>query len=567
METFKHITLSDNATKVLNRRYLQHHAGGPETPEELFDRVAKAVAAAELKWGSKSDALKMETAFFDMMSELLFLPNSPTLMNAGTPVNQLSACFVLPVEDSIAGIFTTLKNAALVQHSGAGTGFNFSQLRPQNGPVHVTGCVAAGPVSFMKVFDAASDPLKYCGKRIGANIGILNIDHPDIEEFISAKKENNGLDNFEISIGITDDFMDAVEWNGNWNLFNPKTRTVSKRVGARELWQSIIENAWLCGNPGLVFLDTINSSNPLIKTGRIESTNPCGEIPLYPYEACNLGSINVAKFVKADRSIDWKQLGLIVHTAVRFLDDVIEINNYIVPETRTIVNQNRKIGLGIMGWADLLMLKEIPYDSDTAISLAENLMEFIQQKAIEASEELVKKRGCFSNWQKSSFYSHQPLRNATLLSIAQTGTIAVIADTSASIEPVYALAFERKQMLEGEVLPEINKHLLDYLKQNDLYSEKLVDKIKWHGNLAHLPVPAGVKSIFKTALEISPEWHLKHQVTFQKYVDNAVSKTIHLPETASVDDVGRIYKLAWQMKAKAVTVTRAVNTDEFLQAG
>jgi ribonucleoside-diphosphate reductase alpha chain len=562
MEALKHIELSENAAKLLAQRYVLHHANRLENAEELFDRVAKTVSSAELKWGSKSDALKMETAFFDMMSELLFLPNPPALMNAGTAVNQLSACFALPVEDSITGIYTSLKNAALIHQTGGGTGFNFSQLRPKNDRVSFAGGAASGPVSFMKVFDAATEPIKYGGKKTGANLGILNIDHPDIEDFIVLKKNGHTLENFTIAVAVTDDFMDAVEWNSSWNLFNPTTKTVTQRVQARDLWQLIIENAWESGDPQLIFTDTINNANPLAETGKIDSANPCVEVPLYANESCPLGSINIAKFVKKDRSINWKWLGIVIHNAVRFLDDLIEVNNFIVPEVTALVNQNRKIGLGIMGWADLLMLKEIPYDSNTAIQLAENVMEFIQQKAIEASEELVKKRGCFPSWEKSTYFSHQPLRNASLLCIAETASVAMIADASTSIEPLSSLAYERKPFPDTEGENELNKYVLNYLEEHDMHNEKLINKIKWHGNLAYISLPSGMKSIFKTAAEISPEWHLKYQVAFQKYVDNAVTKIICMPESSTVEDVGRIYKMAWQMKAKEVRIARTSGNEE-----
>lgn len=569
VEEIKTPALSNNAMQVLCHRYLLHRNENMETPEELFKRVAKAVAVAELKWHDQGWAQEKEQAFFEMMSELSFLPNSPTLMNAGTDLNQLSACFVLPVEDSLNKIFTSLKNAALIQQSGGGTGFNFSHLRPKDDPLTITSGTASGPVSFMKVFDAATEHIKHGGKRRGANMGILNVDHPDIEEFISVKKEGEHLNNFNISVGISDAFMEAVEGNREWNLINPKTKRIAKQIKARKIWDSIIESAWQTGDPGLIFLDTINESNSLINIGKIESTNPCGEVPLFPYEACNLGSINLARFVHDNAYINWEKLSVVIENAVRFLDDVIEINNYILPETKSIVQQNRKIGLGVMGWADLLVLLQIPYDSEAATSLAEWLMGFIQQKAIEASEKLAKERGCFSSWSKSIFYPNKPMRNATILSIAPTGTISIIADTSSSIEPLFALAFERKNVLNGNALPEFNKYFVDYLKEYDLYTPSIIEQAKRDGNLSNVAtIPYEVKRVFKTALEISPEWHLKHQTTFQKYVDNAVSKTINLPGEATAADVDHIYKLAWRQKAKGITVFRQHSkTKQVLEQG
>lgn len=390
--------LSGNATKVLQSRYLLHSNGISETPEQLFRRVANAIASVEVKWGAQTDAEKWEKEFFEVMTELLFLPNSPTLMNAGTQLNQLSACFVLPVEDSLDQIFTTLKHAAMIQQSGGGTGFNFSHLRPKNDPLTITQGTASGPVSFMKVFNAATEHIKHGGKRRGANMGILNVDHPDIEEFIKAKRQENVLTNFNISAGISDAFMDAVELNKQWALVHPGTGKTIKKVNAKKLWNDIIESAWQTGDPGLIFLNSINKENPTPALGRIESTNPCGEVPLLPYEPCNLGSLNLSKFIKRnnDRNeIDWKKVEKVIPTAIRFLDNVVEINNYLFPEIKAMALGNRKIGLGVMGWAELLILLEIPYDSEKAVRLGELLMQFIRQKSIEASVDLAKERGEF----------------------------------------------------------------------------------------------------------------------------------------------------------------------------
>lgn len=557
MGLIKQIELSDNAIKVLANRYLLHHNGNTETPEELFKRVSRSIASIEIRWGTIADVEKRENEFYEIMSQLMFLPNSPTLMNAGTPLNQLSACFVLPVGDSLNEIFTSLRQAALIQQSGGGTGFNFSQLRPKNDPLTITGGTASGPVSFMKVFNAATEHIKHGGKRRGANMGILNVDHPDIEEFISIKNTSDALNNFNISVGISDLFMEAVEKNGTWDLINPKTKEIAKRVKASKIWNNIIFNAWQSGDPGLIFLDTINSSNPLKSLGKIESTNPCGEVPLLPFEACNLGSINLTKFINNDKIINWEKLGSVINTAIRFLDNVIEISNYIIPEISVIVRKNRKIGLGVMGWADLLAMKNIPYDSDAAIKLADLLMKFIQQESLMASETLAEERGCFPNWSRSSFYPAMKMRNATRLSIAPTGTISILADASPSIEPHFAVAFERKNILDGETLAEMNQPFVDYLKANNLETRELIEKVQQTGSLSGIEsIPAHIKNIFKTALEIAPEWHLKHQVVFQKYVDNAVSKTINLPNSATVEDISEIYKTAWKEKTKGITVFR-----------
>lgn len=559
MQTAHELALSNNAVKVLQNRYLHHDAEGhlTETPPELFQRVAHSIAQAELAWGGEKEVGKWSHAFYELMTDLAFLPNSPTLMNAGTPLNQLSACFVLPVEDNLDAIFTTLKHAALIQQSGGGTGFNFSHLRPKGDLISITGGSASGPVSFMKVFNAATEHVKHGGKRRGANMGVMNVAHPDIEEFIQAKREEGGLNNFNISVGVTDAFMQAVESKDTWHLVHPGTGKTVKTLEAIKLWNLIVENAWSNGDPGLIFLDMINRSNPLPALGRIEATNPCGEVPLLPYESCNLGSLNLTRFVRKDASIHWPALEQAIYTAVRFLDDVIEVNNYLLPETAHIVRSNRKIGLGVMGWADLLILKQLPYDSDAALTLAHDLMFFIQQTSMEASAGLAKERGTFPNWNKSVFYPNQPMRHATLLSIAPTGTISLIADASSSIEPLFAIAYQRKNVLEGATLSEVNPYFIDYIREFDLYSPRLLEEVQEHGTLQVLPyLSQAVKNLFKTAMEITPEWHLKHQAVFQQYVDNAVSKTINLPESASVQDVERIYRAAWKQPLKGITIYR-----------
>jgi ribonucleoside-diphosphate reductase alpha chain len=553
--------LSDNALKVLESRYLRKNLNEEliEMPFEMFMRVARAVAEPELQWGTHRDEDKWRENFFTAMRDLTFLPNSPTLMNAGTPLNQLSACFVLPVEDNMESIFTTLKNTALIQQSGGGTGFNFSKLRPKNDLISVTGDEASGPVSFMKVYDAATEYVKLGGKRRGANMGILNVDHPDIEEFIVAKKDPQTLNNFNISVGISDAFMNAVMEDKMWNLVHPNSKMVVKTIPAKVLWKRIVESAWLSGDPGLLFLDTINGSNPLVKLGKIDCTNPCGEVPLLPYESCNLGSINLSKFVSSngENAIDYTKLGETIETGIRFLDNVIEANRYLLPETKAIVTANRKVGLGVMGWADLLIKLRIPYESEQALSLAAEVMGFFRQKSLEASVALAEKRGAFKNWEKSIFYPDRKLRNATRLSIAPTGTISIIADASSSIEPLFALAYRRTNVLKHVTLTETNALFADYLTKNKLYSESLMDEVEERGQLRDIQgIPEELKHLFKTATEISPGWHLKHQVTFQKYVDNAVSKTINLPEDATVEQTAESYLNAWKQKAKGITVYR-----------
>lgn len=565
--------LSPNAIQVLESRYLNKNREGKmlETPSQLFHRVAKAIAKAELVWGSKNDVAHWEKEFFTMMSDLYFLPNSPTLMNAGNNLNQLSACFVLPVGDSIESIFNTLKNVALIQQSGGGTGFNFSHLRQKGDFISTTSGEASGPISFMKIYDASTENIKQGGKRRGANMGILNIDHPDIEEFISVKRNNHVLTNFNISVGVTNDFMLAVIHDKGWQLVHPKTKEVVKKIKAKKLWKEIIENAWFTGDPGIIFLDEINAKNPTPRIGKIESTNPCGEVPLMAYEPCNLGSINLAKlilkkkgkgkkipsFQKMESLFDWKKFEEIIFKSIRFLDDVIEVNNYVLPEIKKMSFGNRKIGLGVMGWADMLIQLEIPYDSDEAIELAEELMKFINEKSFEASVQLATERGAFLNWKKSIYSPKTKVRNATRTSIAPTGTISIIADCSSSIEPLFALAYKREHVLNEQTLYETNKHFVEYLKKERIYSEKLIEKVRHTGSVKYIKeIPEKIKSIFKTSFDMDYTWHIKHQIAFQKYCDNAVSKTINLPNEATIADIEKAYRFAWQMGAKGITVYR-----------
>lgn len=551
--------ISKNALKVLESRYLLKNTEGEliESPQQLLYRVAKYIAKAESSYGKIGDVKKWEKQFYKIMTDLKFLPNSPTLMNAGTTDGQLSACFVLPIEDSINDIFTTLKHAALIHQSGGGTGFNFSSLRPKGDFIASNSGGSSGPISFMKIFDAATENIKQGGKRRGANMGILNIDHPDIEEFITVKKDDKELKNFNISVGVYDNFMEAVLNNSDFELRHPSSRKVVKKIKAVYLWNLIIQNAWTSGDPGLIFLDSINRSNPTPTIGNMNCTNPCGEVPLLAYEACNLGSIDVSKFVKEkSKKINWKELEETIHIAIRFLDNVIDLNNYILPEIKTVVMGNRKIGLGIMGWANLLIQLEIPYASNKAIKLADELMKFISKTSNSASADLAKKRGVFKNWEKSMYYPSKPLRNATRTSIAPTGTISIIADTSSSIEPLFALVIRRENVLNNETLFEINDLFVRHLKSKQLYSKKIMKSVEEYGTLEYTRLPKNIKTIFKTALEIEPTWHLKHQLAFQKYTDNAVSKTINLPENASVKDISDAYIQAWKQQAKGITVFR-----------
>jgi ribonucleoside-diphosphate reductase alpha chain len=556
--------LTENALRVLEGRYLlKNDKGGIiESPEELFSRVASAIAKAELNYGGEKERLRWKNKFYDVLTSLEFVPNSPTLMNAGTNMNQLSACYVLPVHDDMTGIFTTLMHTALIQKSGGGTGFNFSELRNKSDFVASTGGESSGPVSFMKIYDAATDNIKQGGKRRGANMGILNCDHPDIEEFIGIKRDGKTLSNFNISVGVTDDFMQAALSGSEWKLISPHTKEVVKKVNAHDLWNEIISNAWSTGDPGLIFPDTINKYNPTPGVGKIECTNPCGEVPLLPYESCNLGSIDLSKCVteKANGNgseVNFSKLEDLIVTAIRFLDNVIEINNYIIPEIKNMVTGNRKTGLGVMGWAELLIKLEIPYASEKAIELGELLMKFINQKSFDASVELANERGAFSNWEKSIYYPDVKIRNATRTSIAPTGTISIIANTSSSIEPLFALAYMREHVLKNESLMEVNQLFIEYLKKNNLYSESIIEKVKYEGiagNIDELPVEC--KNLFKTAMEIDYVWHIRHQVAFQKHTDNAVSKTINLANSATEDDISNAYILAWKTGAKGITVYR-----------
>jgi ribonucleoside-diphosphate reductase alpha chain len=565
------MNLTANAITVLESRYLLRGEDGQlcETPEQLFHRVANAIAKAELKFDRKEQ--ETADAFFKMLSSLKFLPNSPTLMNAGTDHQQLSACFVLPVEDSLNGIYDTLKHAALIHQSGGGTGFNFSKIRPHNDFLVDSGGNASGPISFMELYDSSTERIKQGGKRRGANMGILNCNHPDIEDFITSKKTPGALRNFNISVGVTNDFLQAVEKNSNWELIHPKTGKVMKTISAKELWNKIIDSAWETGDPGMIFLDEIEKANPTPAQGKINTTNPCGEVPLLPYEACNLGSINLSLFVKSTnekREIDFDELQGTIILAVRFLDNVVEENNYILPEIAEVVKRNRKIGLGVMGWAEMLMKLGIPYASETAVSLAERVMSFIEHQAKHASAKLSAERGVFPAWKESIYFNEFPVRNATRTAIAPTGTIGVIAGTSPSIEPVYAIAFRREHVLGNKTLTEINALVKNLLLKSGLYSNEIEERMIADGHLENTSLPEETKSLFRTAPFIEPEWHLRHQAAFQKFTDNAVSKTINLPNSATREDIEKIYWKAWKLNLKGITIYRdGCKPEQVMNAG
>ncbi len=554
------LKLSVNAVKVLERRYLLKDEEGKviETPTELFRRVARAIASAETKFNAAADVKEIEQQFFDLMRNLEFIPNTPTLMNAGGPLGQLSACFVLPVEDSIVAIFDTLKAMAIIHQSGGGTGFSFSHLRPKGDVVRSTKGVASGPVSFMKIFDAATAVMKQGGKRRGANMGIINADHPDIVEFVLAKGDGVTMSNFNISVGATDGFMEAAAQRQNWPLINPRNGRETASANAGELFDMIVDNAWRTGDPGLIFLDEINRRNPTPHLGRLEATNPCGELPLLPYESCNLGSINLARMV-SDGQMDWEKLGRVVDITVHFLDNVIEANVFPLPEIERITrNGNRKIGLGVMGFADALVKMGIPYNSEEGLGMGERIIKFIAERAQKASAGLAEKRGVFPNFSGSVYDKPDGprMRNATVLSIAPTGTISIIAGCSSGIEPLFALAYVRNVM-EGTRLLETNPYFEQAARERGFYSPDLMEKIARRGTLEGIEgIPDDIRRAFVTDWDIAPEWHVRMQAVFQKHTDNSVSKTINLPARASPEDIRRIYMLAYELKCKGITIYR-----------
>jgi ribonucleoside-diphosphate reductase alpha chain len=548
--------LTVNAIEVLEKRYLLKNEKGEliETPTGMFWRVAEAVAFADEKYRGDSKAAAKE--FYGAMSRLEFIPNSPTLFNAGTKTGfALSACYVLPIEDSLEGIFTSLKNMALVEQTGGGVGFDFSRLRPAGDVVKTTMGVASGPVSFMKIFDAATEVIKAGGRRRGAMMAILRVDHPDVIEFITAKTHPGVLTNFNISVTVTDAFMDAVEGNNDYDLINPRTKQPVTKLSARYVWDRLVDNAWRSGDPGIVFIDEVNRHNPTPVVGVIESTNPCGEQPLLPYESCNLGSINLSKMFR-EGAVDWDKLRRTTYTAVHFLDNVIDVNPYPLKETDKITRANRKIGLGVMGFADLLILMGVPYDSEKATESGEEIAKFINEEAGKASERLGLERGSFPNFEASIWKGKfKARRNATVTTIAPTGTISIIAGCSSGIEPLFAVAFMR-HVLEGARLFELHPIFEEIAKRRGFYGETL-EKIVSHGTIREVEgIPEDLRRVFVTAHDIPPEWHVKIQAAFQRHTENAVSKTVNLPEDASLNDVENVFHLAYKLGCKGVTVYR-----------
>ncbi len=567
------LNFSDNAKLILQKRYLLKNENGEpiESIEGLFTRVAKAIALSEKIYNSKANIEKFQSDYFDLMTSLDFIPNSPTLMNAGTDIGQLSACFVLPVGDSIEDIFDSVKHAAIIHKTGGGTGFSFSRLRPRNDIVKSTAGVSSGPVSFMEVFDSATNAIKQGGKRRGANMGILSVHHPDIKEFITYKNDLTKLTNFNISVALTDEFLAAVENDKPYNLINPRDNKVVGQLSALEIFNLIVESAWKTGEPGIIFIDQMNRKNPTPQIGQIESTNPCGEQPLLPYESCNLGSLNLNNILTekdGNFEINWEKLEKITALAVRFLDNVIDINNYPLKQIEEMTKGNRKIGLGIMGWADMLFKLGIPYNSEEAVNLAEKIMKNIYQYSIESSKILAEERGVFPNWEKSIYKSQNlRLRNSTLTTIAPTGTISLIADASSGIEPVFALAYSRKAM-DSNILNYFHPYFEKVLSQIPGIDQKIFDEILEKGSLQDIKIiPERIKSIFVTAHNIEPIWHIKIQAAFQKYTDNAVSKTINFPSTATKEDVSKSYLLAYKLGCKGITIYRDKSREGVLQLG
>jgi ribonucleoside-diphosphate reductase alpha chain len=551
------LRLSVNTIEVLKRRYLlkDAHQNIVETPDDLFLRVARCVAAPEANFASEHKPADIEQIFYRMMRSLEFMPNSPTLMNAGTALGQLSACFVIPVEDSIEGIFNALSSMAKIHQTGGGTGFSFSRLRPKGDIVYSTAGQASGPVSFMTIFDQATGVIVQGGRRRGANMGVLRCDHPDIIDFIEAKTRPDRFTNFNLSVGVTDRFMRAVDDDADFPLVNPRTKKVVKKVKAAAIFDLLVAAAWRTGDPGLVFLDTVNKQNPTPSLGLIEATNPCGELPLLPFESCNLASINLAKMA-ADARLDWQKLEQTVRWGIRFLDNVIEANKYPLEQIKNITLANRKIGLGVMGFADLLIKLGIPYDSPDAAEFAKKLMKFIHRHSLQASAALAEERGTFPNFHDSIHARGAPLRNATVNTIAPTGTISIIAGCSSGIEPLFAVSFVRN-VLSGTMLFETNPLFEHIAEERGFHSDQLLAEIAKKGSLRDIKgIPADVKRLFVTAFDVTGPEHLAIQAAFQKYTDNAVSKTINLPADATIDDVRQIYLMAHRLKCKGITIYR-----------
>ena len=559
--------ISENAKAVLERRYLaRDEQGNPtETVDGLFRRVANAIAEGDRHFDPKADVVATAAEFYEMMTNLDFLPNSPTLMNAGRPLGQLSACFVLPVADSMEDIFDAIKNAALIHKSGGGTGFSFSRLRPKGSTVNSTGGVASGPISFMKVFNAATEAVKQGGTRRGANMGILRVDHPDIMEFITCKNDTSEITNFNISVGITEAFMEAVSADGMYDLVDPAAGRVVGQLKAREVFDAIVTSAWQTGEPGIIFLDRLNRDNAVPDQGEIESTNPCGEQPLLPYESCNLGSINLVNHITrtvAGWVLDRAKLEKTIRTAVHFLDNVIEVNQYPLPEIDKMTRSTRKIGLGVMGFADMLLYMGVPYNSEEGVALAAEIMDTINTIGHQESERLAESRGAFPLFDQSIYKDGKPIRNATVTTIAPTGTLSIIAGVSSGVEPVFAYAYIRNVM-DNTHLIETNQILKDKLVEAGIYSEALMKQIVEQGSLAHVEgIPEEIKRVFVCAHDVSPIWHVKMQAAFQQYTDNAVSKTVNFPNSATKAEVAEVYRLAYTLGCKGTTIYRDGSRNE-----